>query len=49
MALSTVLALGAALIVVGLLTQFYPVGGGLSWVAGGVVAIVVGWATKGMK
>jgi len=48
MAQSTVWALGVALIVIGLLTE-YANYGGLNWVIGGVVAIIVGWATKNMK
>lgn len=49
MAQSTVWAVGAALIVVGLLNQVYPSWGGINWIAGGVAAIVVGMLTKKMK
>ena len=49
MAQSTILALGAALIVSGLMAQLYPTWGGLNWIIGGVAAIVVGWATMKMK
>lgn len=49
MAQSTVYALGAALVVIGLLTQVYPSWGGINWIIGGVAAVVVGAMTKNMK
>jgi branched-subunit amino acid transport protein len=48
MAQSTVLAVGAALIVNGLLV-YAGQPAALSWIVAGVVAIAVGWGTKNMK
>lgn len=51
MAQSTVLAVGAGLIVAGLLTSYggSQLSGGIAWIVGGVATIVVGMATKNVK
>lgn len=51
MAQSTVLSVGAALIAIGALEYSGALSGmaGVSWIIGGVVAIIVGMATKNMK
>ena len=49
MALSTILAVGVGLIAVGALSYYPATSGGLSWVVGGIVTIIVGYATKNMK
>ncbi len=49
MAQATVLAVGAAFIVNGILQGYAGQPAGLSWIISGVVAIAVGWATKNMK
>ncbi len=48
MALSTVYALGAGLVVTGLV-QYAGYTGGLDWIVGGIIALVVGYATKSVK
>lgn len=48
MAISTVLAVGIGLIANGALL-YAKVDPALSWIVAGVVAIIVGYATKGMK
>ena len=49
MAQSTVMAIAAAFIVLGILAYVPSVTAGMPWIIAGVVAFVAGWATKNMK
>lgn len=45
MALASVVTVGLAFILLGLLSLAYPAGGnGVNWVIAGIVALLVGWA-----